>query len=543
MRILRVLAVVVVSLMMSIHAEDNAVGHTRSGNTNNTENLNLTDRDRWESQTYIHEGKAQRVMQEECAKLDDARVCQGSDPGFKHMGMDSSMVKAVSKVYSMVLGFTDGSFKAGENAAGSGETVTTTTTNADGTTTTETTDKKEDQQDYCKYVALGGEMIAMFQQQAAQQNLQNIDGHGDNKSVQKKTLMKAARSHSERAKTAKMQATTWGATGVCYTWYAAQAFMGNIQHSWGLWLKLAGAYFLADFYNKEKKAQEEYAKQVKSIADKLPGPGDCNAITDKDCYCAEKSTMYDPRCMPEMHKRRMADTSYAVPCLNDETKIDKECKCISSDSCFDSKFFQDIKGPGLGNFLNSPAGAQFKSLTRGEFKGGKIDSTSDNAVNAVKKAMDDLMDKKGGPADPNLDKKQLEEAKLIASTGIPLALAKTIAKSPFDKNAQKQFSKLQGRFNSGKYVAKGKKRGPKVLSFSGGSGLRPKTSRKSNNGMDFAKMFGKKKKKKGKGRGKVMKFADKAARSAQINKNSDRPIFEIISRRYQVSGWRRLDIE
>ncbi|MDC1174067.1 hypothetical protein OAT67_01625 [Bacteriovoracaceae bacterium] len=536
---MKVLSFLIISLISISSFSEGAVGNTRAGE-GNTEEMNLTDQDRWESQTYIHEGRAKRLKDEECAKLDDPRTCQGSDPGFKYKGMDSNMVKAISKAYSMILGFTDGSFKAGENAKT--ETVTTEKTVNDKKVT-ETTEEKQDQQDYCKYVAMGGEAIAMFQQQAAQQNLVNLD-NGNQNSIQKKSLEKAARSHRERSKTAKMQEMTWGATTACYTWYAAQAFMGNIQHSFGLWAKLAGAYLLFDFYGTEKDKQQEYADQVKAIADKLPGPGDCNAITDTDCYCAEKSTMYDPRCMPFVQKRKMANTSYAVPCLDKEMKADVQCQCIDEESCFDSRFFQDINGPGLGNFLNSPIGSQFKALTRGEYQGGRVDTTSGRNTSAIKKAIDDLMDKKGGPADPDLNKDQMEEAKLIASGGIPLGLAKTLASTPFDKNAQKQYAKFKNRFNRPiKYNAKSKKNGPKVLTFSGGSGLRPNKKKTRNNGMDFSKMFNKNKKKKANSNGKVLNFAGEASRQAQISKNTDRPIFDIISRRYRVSGWRRLELK
>ena len=81
------------------------------------------------------------------------------------------------------------------------------------------------------------------------------------------------------------------------------------------------------------------------------------------------------------------------------------------------------------------------------------------------------------------------------------------------------------------------------MNFSGGRGGRKKVSRaKSGNQYNkFLKKFGKKGK--GKTSSKVLNYNEAAMRNADINKDKNRPIFEIISRRYKVSGYKRLSIE
>jgi hypothetical protein len=94
------------------------------------EEYDLTDKDRFESQVFVHDGLNNRQIQEECEKLKDSRACQGRG-GTKFLGIDSGMVQAVSKVYSMfgaVMGASGGGGfsapKAEAPAEGATETAT-----------------------------------------------------------------------------------------------------------------------------------------------------------------------------------------------------------------------------------------------------------------------------------------------------------------------------------------------------------------------------------------------------------------------------------
>ena len=77
-----------------------------------------------------------------------------------------------------------------------------------------------------------------------------------------------------------------------------------------------------------------------------------------------------------------------------------------------------------------------------------------------------------------------------------------------------------------------------VLTFQGGKGITQKKTRK---------IAGQKPSKTGSSKGsysqQVLNFAKAAQQTAQISEDKDRHIFKIISRRYQISGKRRLQIK
>ena len=135
------------------------------------------------------------------------------------------MVQALAKAYGMIVGMgglggdlemrsggKDNTAEANQNpesnsdgGAGSNDTQADSNEVKDG----KGNEKKEKRHDYCKYVAIVTESVSMFQQQKAQQDLLDGDQVKADTS-QKASLYKAARSHQERAKTAKVQFAGWG---------------------------------------------------------------------------------------------------------------------------------------------------------------------------------------------------------------------------------------------------------------------------------------------------------------------------------------------
>ena len=82
----------------------------------------------------------------------------------------------------------------------------------------------------------------------------------------------------------------------------------------------------------------------------------------------------------------------------------------------------------------------------------------------------------------------------------------------------------------------------KVLRFGGGSALRKQQTYKKRTSSGFLSNLRRKKTSKSHS-AKVMRFAKRAQEQAQISTNKERPIFDIISRRYKVSGWKRLEVQ
>jgi len=512
-----------------------------------SEEYDLTDEDRWEAQTYVHQGLSQRTMEEKCDELEDPDACKGNG-STKFMGVDSDIIQMVSKVYSLfsgAMGMQGGGFKtkAETPEAASGQTSTTQGDQADAATNTDSgagADQAEgkDKKDYCGLIPAAGELVATTMQTLGQQEIENTD---TSDSAQKAQLYKAARSHRTRAQTAKIQGTTWGATTACYGYYMT---MGGIVVDWKVIAKAAGAGFLTLFWLSESKKQDEYADQVNAIADALPGKGDCNPHTEKSCYCAQEETQYDTaNCLEILNKKITDTTSYSVPCVDKDMNADATCTCVGQESCFDTEFFSDIKTSGLADFGNSTAGKQFKSLTNGVLTNGKLSSAVASTSANAKKLLSDLEGKIKNV--PDLNKSQMEQAKSVLSYGVSKPAASLLASGTANSFGQNKVASLKsGNYGPAKNLIK------KGSGTSAGAVLRFNStksdigSKKRSSNSSLNSMLNKfKKKNAGKGNTKVLKFAQKAEREAQITKNKDRPIFEIISRRYQVSGWKRLEIE
>lgn len=514
----------------------------------------LTDQERYESQQFVHEGLLQRQIKENCDKLKDSKACRGGGKT-EFMGVDSNMVQAVAKMYSLfggMIGATgdamdfkgksstdkestdDSSQNADDNQADNSQNGEQ--TQGEENNSGDKGDKEEGgkKKNYCVYIPAAGETIAMFMQQMGQDNIMN---QASTETPQKDMLYKAARSHETRAKTAKMQGTVWGATTACYAAYMAT---GGISMDWKFLLQAGAAGFLTIFWFNEAKQHEKYAEEVRKIADNLPGKGDCNPHTQKDCYCAQPETQYDPtHCLPELHKKAVANTSFRVPCVDKDMKADAQCDCVTKEACFDTEFFSDISAPGFVQFGQSSAGKDFKKLTRGELVNGKLGAGSNGNSVAAKRLLGDLAKKVDG--NKPLSKSDLSVSDAMEGMGMPPSLARAIAAQPTTAEGRRRAAGVTSGSTSRARVTSSSGNRNGVLRFSGGTGRIG--AQKKNSGPNFKSMLNKMKKKKGGSNQKYLKFANKAQNQAQIENNKDKALFEIISRRYQVSGWRRLEIQ
>jgi hypothetical protein len=540
----------VVGLSLSLSTSNvfaQALTQTRTGPSANLENLN--DADKKLSESYVHDGLSQRTYLEQCGASDELkRACQGMDVDPKIVGIRASMIQAMSKAYTMVIGAGGGGGlemnkpEAGANATG-GENTAAGGDAPGGTDAANSGSKeKQDNTDYCKYVAAGTEAIALVQQQVAQQNLNSIPANGD--TAQKELLYKAARSHGERAQQSKIQFGGWGATTVCYG--AMMARPAVSKSAWQNWLKLGASGLMTAFYHKLYTEHEKYEKKVKEIADMLPGKGDCNPITEKHCYCAQPETKFDPtHCAAQIHKKKIAENSYRVACLDENLKTDTACKCAETDTCYDKVLSSQIDAMGLNNYIKAGV-APFQSMAKGELKGGTLNTGSTSQSAMARRALE-----QAAPHLPrstvSLTEAQKEDAKEMQAMGLPAAMAAQLAGLPMTAEAQKNMSRFEnGDVPMGNVPTfSGFNTGSKnnVINYGGASGMNNRRTASSNNSNPFNKL------QKGQGSGRSGEtinygsYAEKAQKTAEINKGDNRLIFEIISRRYQVSGWKRLDIE
>ncbi|TNF26863.1 MAG: hypothetical protein EP319_12855 [Deltaproteobacteria bacterium] len=512
------------------------VGVRRGGQENNPENL--SDKDKYVSENYIHEGYLERQKQEECAG-DNKKACAGMDVG-------NQSVKMIAKAFGMIVGMLpgDGSFKAEVKTTGStpaqpqtppaGGEAGTAGNNGDAAKP-----KEENRQDYCRYIAVGTEMVAQFQQQATQTEMSSIPVKKE--TAQKESLDRAARSHESRAKNSEYQVVGWGATTVCYGYMAAtSSSVGTMG-----WVKLGMAGVMTGFYMSEVKKHKDAAKKVRDIASKLDGAGDCNPVTEKNCYCGQPETMNDVTvCMPQIRKRQIAANSVQVACMDNKLNPDPQCNCVSTDTCYDKEFINNINGLNFGEGFNQGVTGPLRKISRGELAQGNMSGSAFRQAALAKQAMRNI---KPVPFDKELTKAQKEEALALTKMGLPASVAGTVAATKISPSALQGVRSRLGTVNYSGYKGNRAYRGGsrnRVLSFSGsGDGLNGPRRKGSSSGVDFNKFL--KKGKRGARGGKVLDFRDKASRSgsAQISKDTSRSVFDIVSRRYMISGWGRLELD
>ncbi len=484
--------------------------------------MNLSDQDRHTSQNYVHEQLSYRQMREECEKLDDPNACRGRGKT-EFLGIDSTIVEMVGKAFTAVVG----SMGAGQpqQAAPAAEGATEGAGQQGG-----------GQQLPCQYIAIGTEAAGTMMQQLGQQEISSMMQEGDTN--QKKALYGAANSHEQRAQTAQFQGVGYGATAGCFAVNTVKSPTG------GNILKAAASGFLSAFYLTESQRQQEYANQVKEIAEGLPGKGDCNPITEKECYCAQPETQNDPdHCMSYLHDKKIAQESYRVPCIDGNLGPDMKCTCVGEQNCFDKKYFTDIDLPGFSDFISNGFGSEFAAAANGELRNGSLSTTA--AANAAKanRMLREISKLAEQEDNSPLTLEQRQQSQAAEKLGIPGPVARLLARQPVTPAVKANIAKLRkgglGKgFKKFNYARTKRNRG-NVLRFGGGKGFNKKKRRAHNS---FQKPM--KKGKRSPASGKAMSFAmAKAAEEAEINKKSDTVIFEIISRRYQVSAWRRLDLE
>lgn len=516
---------------------------------------NLTDQQKQLSENFIDQAGANKIIQEKCVG-EMEQACAGNEVDHKVMGMNPGMMKAAAQAYATFGAMSDSflPLSAGSGKMFGSEGDKAASTNGGEVPKTESdkvakpasdkpagdkpqAEQKEKPTDYCKYIPTVSEGYAAF----AQKN--TVDGLSNGgETSQKEQLLKAAKSHDGRAEQAQVQAIGWYGGAACY---AVNAGMGTFAIDKNLIIKIAAATFLGTVYQSEVAANKEYAQKTRDIAESLPGVGDCNPVTENECYCATPAYANDPtHCKAQIAKRNAPSAFTRVACTDNTLKIDPSCACEKTNTCFD-KFLENQGAANLQlgvGYGNSP----FKSvgsLAKGKLEGGTLNGSAYAGTSAIaKKALKEFGSKIPGSNNPlNLNQKAVADA--FTSKGIPASVARLMAQnSPPQSALNSAMAKTSGFSNGAYELASVSKNN--VVDFSGGNGLGigGRKNEKKNGVDDFLGKLNS-----GKtgaaSNAKVLEFAQKAqAQAPQITK-SDRPIFEIISLRYQTSGRRLLELD
>ena len=486
--------------------------------------LNITDKEYDLSKQYIHEGINERIKAEGCEGVE--AECGGKAADSKFLGMKASMVQSIAKAYTMIMGTMQAPMDLRPAVS---EKLRAKNPSHPG-----------NKQEYCRFIAMGTEAIAMAQQSMAQEDIK-MKNNVKSGNLQKTSLYQVAESHKKRADMSKIQAGGMAATTACY---AAMLYPGGVTFG-SVALKLPAAGILTAFYTSQAMEHEKFAKLTKEIADKMPGVGSCNPITERACFCSEETTAfkdplnYNKYCVPSaLHNNNIAQNAMRVSCLDSNLQADPKCGCLNSNSCYDRKHMVKVGSLGM-SATTDKSYTPFASMTQGSLLGGNLAAGSGAHFALAARSMKAVAIKH--PLRGPLTNAQKLEAKALTDLGIPASLAGSFSKSPMTGSAKKnvaKFTKMVASIKKSSHLRGGKKGGDNVLTFKGGKGITQKKigrsassskSKKSGSGSGYSKQ--------------ILSFADKARQTAQISEDKDHHIFEIISRRYQVSGRKRLDVK
>lgn len=393
--------------------------------------------------------------------------------------------------------------------------------------------KEEDVTDICIFIPPAVDMGAQVYTMAAQGKVELQFDQSEPSGRQKQALY-AVKAQQEILKKASItQAAGWGTTTACYVTYMSA---GWAKPNVGAIARASGAALITSFYSVKAHAHAERAKAIQEIIDAFPNAGECNPHTETTCFCTENSSAFsDPQnylkyCTPKEFANRF-DKDPMV-CVDDKGKVDAQCKCAKTNSCIKSFMTSSAAKLGLdGNMLQGPLKG-LKSVNSGTGAAGMEGSTNRNLAFAKRGLKKIKPDYKKLPK-ITLNPKQKKFAKGLVRNGFsPAAAAITASALNADKafpssaslaslSPTKKFSQAMAKDSRLKFKSKMARR-RSYKRRSGGINRRS-TAKKSKSGVVIMDED----------------YAQKALSKADITRNTTRNLFDIVSSRYQKSGWKR----
>jgi len=485
----------------------------------------LTDQEYNTSKEFKHQGLIDRKTKELCTGNEN--TCAGEKSTEKILGVSPGLIEAVGQSYAMVIGVAGGDFTLKPEK----ETELTKNKFAKDRGAKKETTKN----DYCKYIATAVEKIATFKQVEEQRLIQSAPSAQQN--FQKEQFYKSARMHKARSESAKIQTYGWGTTTACYGYMMAS---GTIVNDWKVIAKTAAAGFLTWFYHQQIGRYDDQAKKVKEIAEAVPGKGDCNPITQRQCYCMQPETQNDGQyCLPILRPEEpFAANTEQTTCVDNNLKEDPQCKCTLNDTCFDKTFYSQIGAGDLGQNFQQNVTKPVKIITTGNIPNENLSAANLNKLAAnAKKTINQFKNEIAKIPQLSSQPKSKNAELVLTKNGIPTNLARKIAQAPTSAASKSLHAALKSgiaKTLDETVLTSGNSK--KVLYFGGKK--KKRRARKSSNEFNFLNSL-RKKKKKQRHPSNIINFANKAQERAQISRQR-KNIFQQISRRYQVSGEKRL---
>jgi hypothetical protein len=518
----------------------------------------LTDAEQQQANNYYHGGRAQKILEEECAKLGqkfNAQTGMGCTdesgrPGQVLKGMLGGMIEEIlPKLYGIMgtAAMAGGGSKIvfGQPDAQAGATPTTPSPGANPAPQTEaqatTETDKPDKQDYCIYIPMAGEAISLGMQTFANQNAQQATAQASSAAdAQKESLYAVARIHDTRAKTATMQGGVYAATSACYVAYIA---MGAAV-DWKMGLKIGAATLMSGIFFKKAGNHKNYAKGIREVANKLPGSGDCNPFTQTNCFCSEPSSQksdfanWQKVCIAPELAANSTSTKTGIPCATitsqGTAQLDASCTCKRNNTCLNGTFSAGMGSIGFGGVDIADPLRLLNEMN------GQLDDANVTALgaqlNARSRRILDTTDFSGAPA-ASLDKKKTELAREMNKMGMPARLAALAANSA-NAPLPASVTGTGGLASIDSAMPASTRRSGVSYNYSGSGGS--SSGRRNNEPAAFKNPLAKQQRTNGV---QIETFAEQAMAQAEITKDSSVGIFDIISNRYRRSAWSRFEMD
>ena len=286
----------------------------------------LTNTNGQDTTQFIHQGRLDRVKEEECDKDKSLFGCDlGALRAVDISQNRQQVAQLVSSAYTTVGPklkiSSNGSLFGPKAAKGAGVDA-----------------KSPEQQvsDFCAHIPTIGNQSS---QDTEQSQTEQIQKQGiSQSSPQSDALYQTAKTHQNSAKSSKQLQTTWNATSFCYTAHIANGGFADPK----VYAKAGAAIVVADFYRDKARVHGEYQERLTDLGDFINSKNDCSPITNTNCFCNLEPTSaqfapeaYSQYCLPPALASRGFN---GVSCVNDLGQVDRNCDCATNGNCFDRSF-------------------------------------------------------------------------------------------------------------------------------------------------------------------------------------------------------------
>jgi hypothetical protein len=493
----------------------------------------LTEKEQKEDEEYIHQGLADKKVQELCKNGQGGfkDICDEDKAGFKSgsgfskveemLPLVAQAMSAFGATQSKITSHTHTDKGAAYKVDGKTEYYKEGETVPDGAKP-----ETESKHDWCATIGTVGETAAQALQKSKNDTTKKNFDKTKKEAKQAASFRALAQTHRDMADGSRNQFYLWTGVSGCYVAYVAQAqFQGDTM----IYVKMGFSTVMATFYKLKQNAHKKRAKILENMAKRLPQAGECSPISDPTCFCEEESSKTsDPSnfaavCLPKALADR-AQEETASFCVDKNGKPDPKCKCKRSRSCIDREFKIGAANLGISPTLLRDPLATLRPISNG-FGDGSIGAAANRNLNLARRTLKKFKPKSQIP----LNKKQKKLADALRKRGIPAAvsaLAASKSRGGLDVKPSSGFASL----GTGRPQRLGIKRPVKAVknpNFRSGRGSKPKRTRGGRRG------FGRRGKNNKKGGIQEYRFGNDAFAEAEVSKEEGRSIFDIISYRYK----------